>query len=134
VYTIPRAGRPLGIVAVVLTLGLLGCNLELQSPFVPVVTNDVDNFDFQVVATGASRTVRYTWTTTATAANVSLQSSLTAGTAHVTITDADATQVFDHALDGSGPTVTTSATAGDWLIIMTLSNVTGTIHFSLSKP
>lgn len=132
-YNMPRAGRALGIAAVVLTVGFLGCT-ELMSPFVPVVTNELDNFEFQVTATGASRTIRYTWTTTGSAADVNLASSLTGGTAKVTITDADNTQVFDHALDGSGPTVTTGATAGDWLIIMTLSNASGTIHFSLHKP
>ena len=64
----------------------------------------------------------------------SVASALTGGTARVTITDAGMTQVFDHALDGSGLTGTSAATAGDWLILMTLSNASGTIHFSLKKP
>ena len=133
-YMMPRANRALGIAAVVLTLGFLGCVDLNLSPFVPVVMNDIDNFDFTVHATDATRTVRYTWTTTATAAEVNLLSALTGGTAKVTITDADNTQVFDHALDGSGLTLTSGATAGDWLILMTLSGATGTIHFTLKKP
>lgn len=132
-YTKPRAGRAL-IAAVVLTLGSLACTDFTASPFVPTVTNELDNFDFKVVATAESRTIRYTWTTTASSADVNLSSSLTAGTARVTITAPDTTEVFAHALDGSGATVTGAAATGDWLIIITLSNVTGTVHFSLSKP
>jgi hypothetical protein len=134
VYMMPRAARALGIVSVVIAAGFLACTDLNQSPFVPVVTNVVDTFNFTVVATGATRTVRYMWTTTATAAEVDLASNITGGSASVTITDADNTQVFDHSLDGSGPTLTTAATAGDWLILMTLSNTTGTIHLTVKKP
>ena len=133
-HMMPRAGRTLGIGAVLLTLALLGCTDLNQTPFVPVVTNEVDNFDFLVIATTATRTVRYTWTTTGGGANVTLASNIASGSARVTITDGDNTQVFDHALDGSGATVTSAATPGNWLIIMTLSGVSGTIHFSLQKP
>jgi hypothetical protein len=133
VYTMPRTDRALGIAAVVLTLTFLGCT-DFISPFVPVVTNDLDNFEFQVSLTDVTRTTRYVWTTTGNSANVNLSSAVTAGTATVTINDADTTQVFNHALDGSGLTSTSGATAGDWTITIKLTNVSGTVHFSVQKP
>jgi hypothetical protein len=133
VHMMPRALRALQIAAVVLTVAFLECT-DPVSPYVPTVTNEVDNFDYQVSVSGVTRTVRYTWTTTGNAAVVNLASTVTAGTASLTITDPDSAQVFDHALDGSGPTITSSATSGDWMLLIRLSNVSGTIHFSLQKP
>jgi hypothetical protein len=129
----PRALRALQIAAVVLTVAFLEC-ADPVSPFVPTITNEVDNFDFRVSVSGVTRTARYTWTTTGNAAVVNLESTVTAGTASVTITDPDSTQVFAHALDGSGPVLTSSAASGDWMLLIRLSNVSGTIHFSLQKP
>lgn len=129
----PRALRALQIGAVVLTAALLECTNPV-APYVPTVTNDVDHFEYQLSATGVTRTVRFTWTTTGNSAVVNLASAVTAGAASVTINDADTAQVFGHALDGSGPVLTSSATAGDWVILIKLSNVSGTIHFSVDKP
>lgn len=132
-YTMPRAGRALGIGAVVLTFAFLEC-ADFVEPFAPVVTNEVDNFDFQVPLTGVTTTARYTWETTGSAANVNLSSAVTAGTATVTISDADAALIFTHALDGSGVTSTGSGTAGNWVIVVALSNTRGTVHFTVQKP
>lgn len=131
-YTKLRAGRALGMAAVVLTLGFQGC-VDPVSPYVPVVTNVLDSFEYQVAVTDVTRSVSYTWTTTGNAAMVDLASNVTAGTATVTIVDADTAQVFSHALDGSGSQGTTSATAGDWMVRIKLTNATGTVHFSIAK-
>jgi len=132
VYTIPRAWRALQMPAVVLTVAFWEC-VDTVAPYVPVVTNEVDNFEHQVPLNGVTTTSRYTWTNTGSAATVDLLSSVTAGTATLTIADADETVVFSHALDGSGAIGTGIGTAGDWMIIVTLTNVVGTVHFTVQK-
>ena len=120
------------MVAVVLTASFLGC-VDPVTPYVPVVTNAVDNFEYQVPVNGVTITARYVWTNTGSAATVNLQSNITGGTATVSINDADGALVFPHALDGSGEMGTTSGTAGDWMITITLSNTVGTVHFTVQK-
>ena len=133
-YTIPRAGRALRIAAVLLPLALLECT-DLLTPFVPVVTNDVDTFEFQASdLAGVTTTARYVWTNTGNAANVTLSSALTAGTGTLTITDAEGTLIYAHALDGSGPLSTGPGTSGGWMIVVALTNARGTVHFTLEKP
>jgi hypothetical protein len=132
VYTISRAGRALWIGAVVLTLACLECT-DVLTPFVPTVTNDVDSFEFQVSLTGNTTTARYVWTNTGNGANVNLSSVLTAGTATLTINDAEGTLIYTQALDGSGPSATGAGTSGDWMVVVALTNAVGTVHFTLQK-
>jgi hypothetical protein len=127
----PRAWRALQLVAVVLPAAFLGC-VDPVVPYVPVVTNGVDNFEYQVPVNGVTITSRYTWTTTGNGAGVNLQSNVTGGSATVTITDADGALIFAHALDGSGVTGT-SGTAGAWMIVVALNNTRGTVHFTVQK-
>ena len=128
----PRAWRAPQMVAVLLTASFLGCT-DPVTPYVPVVTNAVDNFEYQVPVNGVTITERYVWTNTGNAATVNLQSNVTGGTATVSINDADGALVFPHALDGSGVMGTSSGTAGDWMITIRLSNTIGTVHFSVEK-
>jgi hypothetical protein len=121
------------MVAVILTASFLECSPDAVTPYVPVVTNKVDDFEYQVPVNGVTITVRYIWTNTGSAALVNLQSNITAGTATVSINDADGALVFPHALDGSGAIGTSSGTAGDWTITVTLSNTRGTVHFTVQK-
>ena len=122
------------IAAVVLTLAFLEC-ADFVAPFAPTVTNEVDNFAFQTVdLAGVTTIARYMWETTGNSANVTQSSAVSAGTATVTVTDAEATLVYTHALDGSGSGTTSAGTAGIWTITMTLSNARGPLHFTLQKP
>jgi hypothetical protein len=133
VYTISRAGHALAIGSVVLTLAFLDC-ADFVAPYSPTITNEVDNFEYQVPLNGVTTTARYVWTNTGNAANVNLSSAVTAGTATLTISDADAALIYAHALDASGASNTGSGTSGDWLIVVTLTNAVGTVHFTLQKP
>jgi hypothetical protein len=132
VHTTPRAWRALQLVAVILPATFLEC-VDPVAPYVPVVTNEVDNFEYQVPVNGVTTTSRYTWMNTGSAAGVNLQSNVTGGSATVTITDADGALVFSHALDGSGPTGTSSGTSGAWMIVVALNNTSGTLHFTVQK-
>lgn len=131
-HTIPRAGRLLGIAAVVLTVSFtfVKCN-EFVEPYTPAVTDSLNYFEYAAPVTGVTTTSRYYWETTGTAATVNLMSTLTAGTATVSIADDDSARIFSHALDGSGPMDTGSGTAGFWRIIVELTNASGTLHFTV---
>ena len=131
-HTTPRAWRALQMVAVILTASFLECT-DPVTPYVPVVTNAVDNFEYQVPVNGVTITVRYIWRNTGNAAVVNLLSNVTGGTATVAITDADGTLVFPHALDGSGVMGTSGGSSGDWTITVRLSNTIGTVHFTVQK-
>ena len=132
-YTMPRAVRALGIAAVVVTASVtfLECSPDFVMPYAPVVRDTVDYFEYTVPVNGVTTTSRYTWPTNGTAATVNLMSTLTGGTATVTISDAEAALIFSHPLDGSGPVGTGSATAGDWRIVVDLTNAKGTLHFTV---
>jgi hypothetical protein len=132
VHTTPRAWRALHMIAIILTASFLECT-DPVTPYVPVVTNQVDNFEYQVPVNGVTTTARYVWTNRGNAATVNLQSNVTSGTATVSMSDADGALVFAHALDGSGETGTSGGSVGDWMITITLSNTIGTVHFSVQK-
>ena len=132
-YTISPAWRALQMAAVVLTFAFLEC-VDPVTPYVPVVTNAVDNFEYQVPVNGVTATTRYVWTNTGSSANVNLSSAVTAGTAALTVSDADGALVYTHALDGSGASNTGSGTSGNWMVVVTLGNAVGTVHFTLQKP
>jgi hypothetical protein len=128
----PRAGRALGIAAVVFTatVAFLDCT-DIVTPYVPVVTDSLDYFEYAVPVNGVSATSRYFWPTTRNAATVNMMSAVTAGTATITIMDDDSAVIFTHALDGSGPVGTGSGTAGYWRIVVDLEDVRGTLHFTI---
>ena len=132
-HTTPHAWRALQMVAVILTASFLECNPDAVTPYVPVVTNEVDSFEYQVPVNGVTTTARYVWTNTGNGATVNLQSNVTGGTATVSINDADGALIFTHALDGSGEMGTSGGSVGDWMITITLSNTIGTVHFSVQK-
>ena len=90
-----------------------------------------DYFEYTVPVNGVTATSRYAWETTGTVANVNLMSTVTAGTAIVTIADDDSALIFTHALDGSGVVGTGMGTAGFWSIHVELTNASGTLHFTV---
>ena len=129
---ISRTARTLGVVAVVVTasLAFLECNLEPASPYAPVVKDTLDYFEYTVPVNGVTYTSRYFWETTGTTAKVNLMSSLTGGTATVTIADDGSAVIFSHALDGSGSWARALAMRA-WSIVVELTNAKGALHFTV---
>lgn len=117
--------------------GISGCGggNALAPQFQPQVANLADNFQFQTTGiTNITQTLQYTWSNSGMLASINHSSAVTAGTATLTIKDANGTQVYSGALASSG-TVTTSPSgvAGNWTIIVTLTNVSGTLNFRVQK-
>jgi len=113
-----------------------GCGGEsaLNPAFQPQVSNLPDNFQFQSTGvTGVTETLPYTWQNTGTVANVNQATTVTAGSATLTIRDAAGTQVYSRNLADNGTFPTNAGTTGAWTIQIVLANMNGTINFRVQK-
>ena len=121
-------------------VGLLavGCSDALTDPFAefqPEVTNQTDSFAFQASnISGLTGSVDYEWEHTGTTANVDQSTVVSAGTATVTILDADGTTVYTRNLADDGTFPTDAGVAGTWIIRIAVSNMDGTVNFRVQKP
>ena len=99
------------------------------------VANNADAFEWQVsMLENVTQTLSYTWQNNGTTANVDLSSSITSGTATLSITDADGMQVYSGSLGQDGTFTTSAGTAGAWTIDVVLSGVDGTLNFRVDAP
>ncbi len=122
------------LMAVAAISGCGGGN-ALAPQFQPQVANVPDNFQFQTTGvTNITQTLQYTWSNSGLLASINHSSAITSGTANLTIKDSAGTQVYSGALVSSG-TVTSSPSglSGNWTIIITLTNVSGTMNFRVQK-
>ena len=102
--------------------------------FQPEVRNLTDSFEFQVTsAKNVTQTLQYNWENTGTAGNVNQASSITKGSATLTIRDPQDTLVYTRNLAENGTFVTNAGVAGTWKIQVTLSGLDGTINFRVQK-
>lgn len=120
-------------------LFLAGCggsnNNALNPQFQPQVANLQDSFQFQSTGvTGVSQSLHYAWQTTGTAASINQATTLTAGTATVTVSDANGKVVYTGNLASNG-TFTSAAGVGPgtWSIDVALSGYSGTLNFRVQK-
>lgn len=99
----------------------------------PAITNTADNFQFQLTnASNFSTNGGYTWRNTGTTASVTNSSSISAGTATLTIRDSGGRVVYSRSLSESGGT-TESGPSGDWRIELAPSGVSGTLNFRVQR-
>ena len=123
--------RTLTLMTVVSTLA---CSDSL-APFQPEIANVPDNFQLQATGvTNVSNTFEYTWQNSGTTANVNQATTVSAGSAQLTILDATGAQVYTRALADNGTFPTTAGTSGSWKIRMVLTNYSGTLNFRAQKP
>jgi hypothetical protein len=113
-----------------------GCSSDKNpiAPFQPEVINNADAFQFQIThARNVSTTVSYTWTNTGTQATVNHSTALTAGSATVTVYDANNQQVYTHGLLASGTEQSAVGVAGSWRIRIVFGDFDGTANFRVEK-
>lgn len=108
---------------------VLGPDNQLQ------VNNAADNFQWQASnLDNVTQTLTYDWTMTGTSANVNQSSSVTGGSATLTIEDDAGTVVYTASLGQNGTFTTDAGVAGTWRIEVKLSGATGTLNFRVQKP
>lgn len=132
---LPRVALALGLSAVAL-LGT-ACSDSTAAPlapFEPQINNIPDNFEFQATGvTDVTWTFTYVWSNSGTAASVNQSTTVAAGTAVVTLYDANGTQVYSRSLSENGTFPTSAGVAGNWTVKVTFTNYDGTVNFRVQK-
>jgi hypothetical protein len=112
-----------------------GCGDDPLAPFEPEVSNAVDSFSLQATGVqGVSLTRNYTWQNTGTSANLNQATTVSKGSATLTLLDADGTQVYQGDLADNGTFSSETGTSGAWTIRLRLSSYSGTVNFTAEKP
>jgi hypothetical protein len=115
---------------VVFALSVVACS---RSSVAPSNQPDVP-FQFQQTnVTNLSTNYEYTWQNTGKKANVTQSSTLTSGTATVTIQDANGATVYTGDLKRNGSYSTSVGVTGDWQINVATSNAAGTLNFRVQR-
>lgn len=125
---------PCVLLLLLLTAACGSGNSALNPAFQPQVANQTDNFQFQATGvTHVTQTLHYTWQDTGTAASINQATVLTAGTAVITLKDANGNAVYSADLAANGTFTSLQGTAGKWSIDVALTNVSGTLNFRVQK-
>jgi hypothetical protein len=104
------------------------------APYQPQISNVADNFQFQ--ATGVSNitwTYTYTWSNSGDSATVNQATTVSGGSATLTILDHNGTQVYTQSLSANGTFGMTKGLAGNWTIKVVFTNYGGTVNFRVQK-
>lgn len=117
-----------------LTIACGSGNSALNSAFQPQINNQPDNFQFQTTGvTNVTQTLTYTWQDTGSASSVNQACAITAGTAFVTLKDANGIAVYSGNLSANGTFTSIQGATGNWTVVVTLSKVSGTLNFRVQK-
>ena len=128
-----RVSYALGAAAVAVLAAACGSSTGL-APFQPQINNVADNFQFQATGvTDVSGTYTYAWSNTGDSATVNQATTITAGTATVSVFDANGTQVYSASLSGNGTFGVMKGVAGSWTIKGGLGGYSGPPHFRAPK-
>jgi hypothetical protein len=120
----------LPVVVIVFALSTAACSGNSVAP-----SNQPDvPFQFQQTnVANLSTNYSYTWQNTGKKANVTQSSTLTSGTATVTIQDATGATVYTGDLKRNGSYSTSVGVTGDWYIGVATSNAAGTLNFRVQR-
>ena len=100
----------------------------------PEVGNNPDNFQFQASnLVRTTQTLIYTWTNTASVANVDQSGRIDSGEATLSLRDASGQEVYSRTLTSTGTFKSSSGTAGPWRIELRLTGVTGTVNLRVQR-
>ncbi len=122
-------------VLVLLAAGCGGRQVGIMNPIQPQVVNQTDSFSFQATnVTNTTQTFQYTWQNTGTTADVTQSSQVTSGLGTLMVMDSMGQQLYLEPLSVNGTFLISSGTAGAWTIEVVLSNVEGTLNFSVQRP
>lgn len=127
---------PVSLFGLFAILVLTGCGSDPVQPLLePEVINQTDTFQFQATTSGqTTQSFQYAWENTGTTANVDQSTVLNSGTAVVTITDANGTQVYTHDLNQDGSFSSAQGVSGMWTIRVVLDKAVGGLNFRVQKP
>jgi hypothetical protein len=111
---------------------VIGCGSgsALSPAFQPQVANNPDNFQFQSTGVqNVSQTLQYTWSNSGTHASINQATTVTAGSAVLSLRDSQGATVYTGDLVNNGTFTSIAGQTGNWTIVLTLSNYSGTLNF-----
>jgi hypothetical protein len=104
------------------------------APFQPQISNVADNFQFQATGvTNVTWTFTYAWANSGDSATVNQSTTVTGGSATLTISDNNGTQLYSQALSANGTFGMTKGVRGSWTIKVVFTNYSGTVNFRVQK-
>ena len=124
-------------VAALLTIAIAaacGNSTGPLAPFQPQINNAPDDFQFQATGvTNVTWTFTYAWSNTGDSATVNHSTTVTGGSATITILDKNGTQLYSQPLKPSGTEGMLKGVAGTWTIRVVFTNYSGTVNFRVQK-
>ncbi|MDE3213987.1 MAG: hypothetical protein KGM98_12190 [Bacteroidota bacterium] len=115
------------------SLSLMACKKN-NATYQPKVSNNTDNFTFQANnTTNLSSNYDYSWNNTGQTATITVTSTITTGTANISIYDANGSQVYTNDIQTNGTFTTSTGVSGIWKIHVTLSGADGNVSFTVQK-
>ena len=104
------------------------------APYQPQIANVPDNFQFQATGvTNVTWTYTYTWSNSGDSATVNQATTVSGGSAVLTISDTNGTQLYSQSLTGNGTFGMTKGLHGSWTIKVAFTNYSGTVNFRVQK-
>jgi 6-phosphogluconolactonase (cycloisomerase 2 family) len=96
----------------------------------PEIVNNQDSFEFQITdAVNVTAVVDYTWANSGTQASIDHSSTVSSGTASISIYDANNQLVYSSEFLSTSTETSSVGTAGNWRIRVSLSSADGTMNF-----
>ena len=135
-HRLAQSARAFSLCATLAAAALTACGSATAplAPFQPQITSAPDNFQFQATGvTNVTSTSTYPWSNSGTAASVNQATTVTAGSATVTILDQNGAQVYTKDLSANGTFPTSTGATGSWTIKVVLTNYSGTVNFRAQK-
>jgi hypothetical protein len=132
-HRIPRAVAAVALTTVAVLAACSNSTGPL-APFQPQISNVADNFQFQATGvTNATWTYTYSWSNSGDSATVNQATTVTAGSATLTIFDKNGTQLYTQSLNANGTFGMTKGVAGAWTVKVAFVNYAGTVNFRVQK-
>ena len=129
--------RAVGAGIVLLALvGAVACGNSTGplAPFEPQINNLTDNFQFQATGvSGATWTYNYRWLNTGDSATVNQATTITAGSAVLTISDSTGAQLYSQSLSANGTFGMVKGIHGRWFVRVQFASYGGTVNFRIQK-
>lgn len=125
-----------GVAVFMATAALAACGNSTGplAPFQPQISNVADNFQFQATGvTNVTWTFTYQWSNSGDSATVNQATTVTGGSAVLTIHDKNGAQVYSQSLSANGTFGMTKGVAGSWTIKVVFTNYSGTVNFRVQK-
>jgi hypothetical protein len=130
----PRLAAGIVALAAIGSAAACGSSTGPLAPFQPQINNAADNFQFQATGvTNATWTYTYRWSNSGDSATVNNSTTTSAGSASLTISDKNNTQLYSAPLTASGTAGMTKGLAGLWTIKVVFTNYSGTVNFRVQK-